>query len=171
MTFEKVAARVTQNPPKSTPWLMSKIANVLNWSSSQSLWYYSVNTGCCADELVSAWGCQYDLERFGCVPQLEPSQADLLIVSGIISSSLKPHLIELYEQMLFPKYVMAIGSCANRGGLFSSKCTNLEQYYVREILDVDVFVPGCPPRPEAIMNGVIALQEKIRGSAKTLSRA
>jgi NADH-quinone oxidoreductase B subunit len=155
----------------NSSWLVSRLQDVLRWSSSQSLWYYSVNTGCCADEVINAWGCQYDLERFGCIPQLEPAQSDLLMVSGIVSAKLKPHLLELYEQMLAPKYVMALGSCANQGGLFSRSLTGADSFSVGEILPVDVFVPGCPPRPEAIMNGVIALQERIRGNSKTVSTA
>lgn len=145
-------------------WLLSRLEDVLKWSTSHSLWYFSISTGCCADEVMNAWGCQYDLERFGCVSQLEPAQADLLILSGGISDKLKPYILEVYEKMAAPKYVISVGSCANQGGLFQIAP-------VHEVIPVDVYVPGCPPRPEAIMNGIIALQEKIRGTTQGLSRA
>jgi NADH-quinone oxidoreductase subunit B len=108
-------------------------------------------------------GCRYDLERFGCLPQVDPRQADLLIVCGMVSQKIAPYLKQLYEEMLPPKYVLAVGACANCGGPFSGESSYSVISGVDQVLPVDVLVPGCPPRPEAIMNGLIALQEKISG--------
>jgi NADH-quinone oxidoreductase subunit B len=142
---------------------ISTIGKALRWARSQSLWYISTGSGCCADEVLNALGARYDLERFGCIPQADARQADLLIISGMVSKKAAPHLKELYDSMLSPKYVLALGSCANCGGLFGPKYTYSTLSGASEVVPVDVYVPGCPPRPEAIMNGLIALQEKIRG--------
>lgn len=142
---------------------LSSVSQVLSWARSKSLWYYRANTGCCADEFLETIGCRYDLERFGCLPQVDPSQADLLIVSGAINLKLAPKMIELYQAMPNPKYVLAIGACACGGGAYNSKYSYSVIEGVNQLIPVDVFVPGCPPRPEAIMNGLITLQEKIGG--------
>jgi len=143
--------------------MLTTLQKTLQWARSQSLWYYSVSTGCCADEVLSSFGCRYDLERFGCQPQVDASQADLLIVSGMVTLKSRPELVRLYERMLRPRYVMAIGACADCGGPFADPGSAGDFEGVNEVIPVDVFVPGCPPRPEAIMNGLILLQEKIRG--------
>jgi len=147
----------------SRGFLLSTFDRAMDWARSGSLWYYSVQSGCCADEVMDTLGCRYDLERFGCVPQADPSQADLLFISGFVSRKAAPHLLDLYERMLEPKYVIALGSCASCGGLFSEDRTYSGLSGVGRLIPVDVHVPGCPPRPEAIMNGLITLQEKIRG--------
>lgn len=141
----------------------STIGKVLAWARSNSLWYVSTGGGCCADEILEALGCRYDLERFGCVPQVDPRQADLLIVNGVVTKKLAPHLKEFYDSMLDPKYVLALGSCASCGGAFGTESSYSTLAGVDRIIPVDVYVPGCPPRPESIMNGLIALQEKIHG--------
>ncbi len=108
-------------------------------------------------------GCRYDLERFGCLPQVDPRQADLLIVCGMVSYKAMPYLLDFYDKMLSPKYVLAVGSCASSGGPFSPDLSYSVVPGVNAVIPVDVYVPGCPPRPEAVMNGLIALQEKICG--------
>lgn len=145
------------------------IGKLLKWASAHSLWYITTGAGCCADELFNALGCRYDIERFGCLFQEDPSQADLLIVTGVISQKAAPHLLALYERMRFPKYVMALGSCANCGGPYAVGENQMIISGAERILPVDVYVPGCPPRPEAILNGLIALQEKISGYERTHS--
>lgn len=142
---------------------LSTIGRMMKWARSRSLWYISTGSGCCADEVLDTMGARYDLERFGCLPQVDPRQADLLIVSGMVSYKAVPYLKTLYDSMLTPKYVLAIGACANCGGAFSSEFSYSGVPGVDRIIPVDVYVPGCPPRPEAIMNGLIALQEKISG--------
>ena len=147
-------------------FLFSTLDRVLSWSRSNSLWFFSTGTGCCADELLETYSCRYDLERFGCVPQVDPRQADLLIVSGAISQKAAPFLKQAYEAMVSPKYVLAVGACACGGGPFASNSSYATTSGAEGVVPVDVFVPGCPPRPEAIMNVLIALQEKIIGNSR-----
>jgi NADH-quinone oxidoreductase subunit B len=113
---------------------------------------------------MNSVGCRYDLERFGALPQVDPRQADLLIVTGMVSYKAATHLRQVYDRMLAPKYVLAIGACSTCGGPFATEFSYSAVGGVDRILPVDVYVPGCPPRPESIMNGLIALQEKIRGT-------
>jgi NADH-quinone oxidoreductase subunit B len=127
------------------------VKSLLKNAQAHSLWYFNATSGSDGEELFHCLGCQYDLERFGCLPQLDPRQADLLIVGGEISQKLAPYLREVYDSMVFPKYVMVLGASAVSGG-------------VDKILPVDIYVAGSPPRPEAIMHGLIKLQEKICGS-------
>jgi len=135
----------------------------LKWAQSNSLWYYVVNSGCCGDEFLEVVGCRYDLERFGCLKQDNPSQADLLIICGAVTYKASAEVKEIYSKMRRPKFVLAIGACACQGGLYSKDYSYSVVPGAQELVPVDVYVPGCPPRPEAIMNGLLALQEKIRG--------
>ncbi|MCC7442227.1 MAG: NADH-quinone oxidoreductase subunit NuoB [Bdellovibrionales bacterium] len=141
----------------------TRMDRFLGWARARSLWYLSIKTGCCADELMETVGCRYDIERFGCVAVEDPAQADLLVVTGVITQKSAPEIRQVYDAMLGPKYVLAIGACACSGGPFSELGDQAAISGLQKILPVDVFVPGCPPRPEAIMNGLIALQEKIKG--------
>ena len=142
---------------------LSTVGKAMRWAQANSLWFTSTGSGCCADELLSTIGCRYDLERFGCVGQSEPSQCDLLIVSGMVSQKAAPYLRELYESMLQPRFVLALGSCASCGGPFAPEYSYAVLPGVDQVVPVDVYVPGCPPRPEAIMNGLITLQQRIAG--------
>lgn len=155
----------------SEGFFVTKISDLLSWSRTGSLWYLPVGGGCCADELMETAGCRYDLERFGCLPQVDPRQADLLVVTGAVSYKAAPHLRELYDAMLAPKYVLAVGACACCGGPFGPEYSYSIVPGADRILPVDVYVPGCPPRPEAIMNGLIKLQEKISGRERVHSKA
>lgn len=144
----------------------STFGQLLSWARGRSLWFYSTGAGCCADEVLSTLGCKYDLERFGCVPQVDPRQADLLIVNGFINLKATEELKKIYQLMVSPKYVLAIGACACGGGAFHFNQSYMASARVQDIIPVDVFVPGCPPRPEAVMNGLLALQEKISGKPR-----
>jgi NADH-quinone oxidoreductase subunit B len=143
-------------------YLSTKLNDVVTWAQASSIWYYTIAGGCCANEMLSLQGCRYDLERFGCLPQAYPEQADLLIVSTVVTDRLSEVIREVYARMPNPKYVMAVGACANSGGAFDSRVSYVGTKPLDQVIPVDVFVPGCPPRPEAIMNGLIRLQEKIR---------
>ncbi len=153
----------------SGSFYLSTLGRVLKWAESRSLWYMSTGSGCCADEMLNLAGSKYDLERYGCLPQVDPRQSDLLIICGIVSYKAMPYLRNLYDQMLTPKYVLAVGACANSGGPFSPKKSYSVVPGAGEVVPVDVYVPGCPPRPEAIMNGLIALQGKISGKNTSIS--
>lgn len=138
------------------------VNSILNESLAHSFWYFTTGSGCCADELLETTGCRYDLERFGCLEQEDPKQSDLLIIAGAITYKAMPELLEIYDEMLSPKFVIAMGACACSGGAFSPELSYSVLPGVDRTIPVDVYIPGCPPRPESIMNGLIKLQEKIR---------
>ena len=154
-----------------TQWATSSLNRVLSWARSHSLWYLQVGDGCCANEILNTEGCRYDLERFGCLPQVDPRQADLLFISGVVTQKAAPEIIKVYQAMREPKYVMAVGACACSGGLFSDGQSETVVGGAEKILPIDVFVPGCPPRPESIMRGLIILQEKINGKERARPEA
>lgn len=133
----------------------------MRWARARSLWYTEVGGGCCASEVFSAESSRYDLERFGCLPQESPKHSDVLIVTTAVNEALGEEIRKIYEQMPDPKYVMSVGTCANCGGPFQKKAGYAIRGGVDRFIPVDVYIPGCPPRPEAIMNGIIRLQEKI----------
>lgn len=139
--------------------LLGKVDELFNWSRKSSIWYLLFATACCGIELMQAGGPRTDLDRFGAVFRATPRQADLLLVAGTITYKMASRVERLYEQMAEPKYVIAMGSCANCGGLFDPSYAVLKG--VDKIVPVDVFIPGCPPRPEALAEGIIKLQEKI----------
>jgi NADH-quinone oxidoreductase subunit B len=112
---------------------------------------------------MQAAACRYDLERFGCLEREDPAHADLLIISGAVTRKMAEEVRAVYDKMPSPRFVMAVGACACSGGLFQEQLGSPVVPGVNEIVPVDVFVPGCPPRPEAIMNGLVNLQDKIMG--------
>ncbi len=138
-----------------------------NWSSSYSLWTYYLNLSCCGLEFQSALGPRYDWERFGATIVDDPINADLLIVDGPVNEYSKKIILSAYESMNTPKYVISMGSCANSGGMYLTDESSLVRG-VDTIIPVDLFVPGCPPRPEAMINALITIQNMIR--AKTVSQ-
>lgn len=137
----------------------------LNWATSSSIWFLTFGTACCALEMMAANAAHFDFERWGVLPRATPRQADLMIVAGTITKKMAPIAKRLYDQMAEPKYVIAMGSCANNGGPFHFDSYSVVRG-VDQIIPVDVYVPGCPPRPEALMYGVTKLQEKITGAKK-----
>ncbi len=147
---------------KGTSFLLSTLERATQWAQASSLWITTVHTGCCANEVFNAFGNRYDMERLGAQMQVDPSLADLLIIFGAVNSKAAPEIRRVYEQMSEPRYVMAVGACACGGGPYEQLGYAVLPG-VDQILPVDVYVSGCPPRPEAIMNGLITLQEKIRG--------
>jgi NADH-quinone oxidoreductase subunit B len=138
----------------------TKLDALVAWGQRNSLWPLPYGTACCGIELMSVMGPKYDLARFGAeVVRFSPRQADMLIVAGTITEKMAPILVRIYQQMLEPKYVLSMGACASSGGFYRA-------YHVLQgadkVIPVDVYVPGCPPTPEAVLDGVMTLQKMIK---------
>ena len=140
---------------------LTTLEKAVAWAQSKSMWPDTFGLACCAIEMMSVVSSRYDIARFGMERfSSSPRQADLLIISGRVTHKMAPPLRQVYDQMLEPKWVIAMGACASSGGMFNNY-TILQG--VDKIVPVDIHVPGCPPRPEALMEGIIRLHEKIRG--------
>lgn len=139
--------------------LTTRVKDVVNWGRKYSLWPMPYGTACCAIEFMGTVSSMYDIARFGAeVVRFSPRQSDLLLVMGTINYKQAPVLKRIYDQMCDPKWVVAVGACAASGGFYDNYSV---LQGIDEIIPVDVYVPGCPPRPEQILNGIIKIQEKI----------
>ena len=139
--------------------LLTSVEKLAGYMRKGSLWPASFGLACCAIEMMAAGAPRYDLARFGMeVFRASPRQADLMIVAGRVSNKMAPVLRQIYDQMAEPKYVLAMGVCASSGGMFNNYAI---LQGVDRVVPVDVHVPGCPPRPEALMEGIIRLHEKV----------
>lgn len=145
---------------------ITSLESLYNWGRSQSLWPMQFGLACCAIEMIAATMARHDMARFGAeVFRPSPRQADLMIVSGTVTKKMAPMVVRLYNQMPNPKYVIAMGACAISGGPFRDGYNVLRG--IDRYIPVDLFIPGCPPRPEALLNGIIRLQELIRDEKLT----
>jgi len=133
---------------------------VVNWAKTGSLWPVTFGLACCAIEMMHTGMSRYDIDRFGMIFRPSPRQSDLMIVAGRVSRKMAPVLRRLYDQMPEPKWVISMGDCASCGGVFNNYAV---VQGVDEVVPVDVYVAGCPPRPEALIHGVLTLYEKVRG--------
>lgn len=141
-------------------FITSKLDYVLGWARKYSLFQYPFVTACCGMEYMSAACAHFDIDRFGAgLTRFSPRQADLLLVVGTVTQKLAPVLRKIYDQMTEPKWVIAIGACAVSGGIYNNYAV---VQGIDKIIPVDVYVPGCPPRPEAILDALVKLQKKIQ---------
>ena len=138
--------------------LIGPLNKLVSWGRSGSIWPVTFGLACCAIEVMDAGAASNDQDRFGFIFRASPRQADCMIVAGTLTKKMSPLLRRVYDQMPEPRYVLAMGSCACSGGLFASYSVTQG---VDTIVPVDVYVPGCPPRPEALIHGLVKLQEKI----------
>lgn len=144
----------------SDNFITTTVDGVINWARRSSLWPVTFGLACCAIEMMAAGASKYDLDRLGIIFRATPRQSDLMIVAGTLTRKMAPVVKRVYDQMPEPKWVIAMGSCATSGGIFDTYAT---VQGVDEIIPVDFYIPGCPPRPEALINALVALQGKIKG--------
>jgi NADH-quinone oxidoreductase subunit B len=148
---------------------ITSLDRIYNWGRSASVWPMMFGLACCAIEMICTAASRYDLARFGMeIMRPSPRQSDLMIVSGTVTKKMVPTIVRLYNQMPEPKYVLAMGACASGGGPFKegyNVVSGMDKY-----LPVDVYVPGCPPTPQALLNGLMKIQEKIKGESIKNSR-
>lgn len=148
--------------------ITTSLDKLVNWSRSRSIWPMTFGLACCAIEMMAAGAARFDLDRFGILFRASPRQADCIIVAGTVTKKMLPVIQTVYEQMPEPRYVIAMGACASSGGIFDTYST---VQGVDEALPVDVYVPGCPPRPEALVYGIQKLQEKIMNERNSFGSA
>ena len=151
--------------------VVSKADAVINWIRTHSLWPMPMGLACCAIELMAAGASRFDISRFGAeVMRFSPRQSDVMIVAGTVTYKMAPALRRIYDQMADPKWVIAMGACASSGGMYRSYAT---LQGVDRIVPVDVYVSGCPPRPEALLDALMKLQDKVgrEHSAKNLTQS
>lgn len=140
--------------------ILTTVDDLYNWARLSSLWPMLYGTACCFIEFAALIGSRFDFDRFGLVPRSSPRQSDLIITAGTITMKMAPALVRLYEQMPEPKYVIAMGACTITGGMFSVDSPTAVRG-VDKLIPVDVYIPGCPPRPEAIIDAIIKLRKKV----------
>lgn len=150
--------QVTQDLSENV--ILTTVDDLYNWARLSSLWPLMYGTACCFIEFAALIGSRFDFDRFGLVPRCSPRQADLIITAGTITMKMAPALVRLYEEMPEPKYVIAMGACTITGGMFSSDSTTAVRG-VDKLIPVDVYIPGCPPRPEAIIDAIVKLRKKV----------
>ena len=141
-------------------YLLTNVDTLLAHARSNSIWYLSFGLACCAVEMMQAAASRYDMDRFGVMPRASPRQADLMIVAGTLTNKMAVALRKVYDQMPEPKYVISMGSCANGGGYYHYSYSVVRG--CDRIIPVDVYIPGCPPTAEALIYGIMQLQQKLR---------
>ena len=169
LTIERLKARATEPIPDPDAWLVEEIKRnvlitsvdtILNWGRRFSVWPVNFGLACCAFEMIATAVSRFDISRFGMeLLRASPRQADLMIVAGTLTWKMAPVLKLIYDQMPGPKWVVAMGSCAISGGTFTESYSVVPG--VNRIVPVDVYIPGCPPRPEALLHGLMMLHRKI----------
>jgi NADH-quinone oxidoreductase subunit B len=155
-----IVPAITTRREEAQGWLEGLVSKSLGWARKYSLFQYPFVTACCGMEYMTVASARYDLDRFGAaLPRFSPRQADLLMVVGTVNCKQAPILRRVYEQMAEPKWVIAFGVCASSGGFYDNYAT---VQGIDRIIPVDVYIPGCPPRPEQVLDGIMLLQKKIQ---------
>jgi NADH-quinone oxidoreductase subunit B len=170
MTAEELNTPGYDIPPELQGQVsITSLDRIYNWGRAASVWPMMFGLACCAIEMICTAASRFDLARFGMeIMRPSPRQSDLMIVSGTVTKKMVPTIVRLYNQMPEPKYVLAMGACASGGGPFKEGYNVIAG--VDKFVPVDVYVPGCPPTPQALLNGLIKLQEKIKGETIKNSR-
>lgn len=140
--------------------VVTKLDDLLNWARLSSLWPLSFGIACCAIEMMGSYSANFDFDRLGVFPRPSPRQADVIIIAGTVTFKMAERIKRLYEQMPEPKYVISMGSCSNCGGPYWEHGYHVVKG-VDRVIPVDIYVQGCPPRPEALIGGIIELQKKV----------
>tara|TARA_Y100000758_G_C15780435_1_gene323134 strand:- start:53 stop:559 length:507 start_codon:yes stop_codon:yes gene_type:complete len=143
-------------------FVITSIDKLVNWARSGSLWPVTLGLACCAIEMMHSSAARYDADRFGVFYRASPRQADVMIVAGTLVNKMAPALRKVYDQIAEPKWVISMGSCANGGGYYHDSYSVVRG--CDQIIPVDIYVPGCPPTAEALLNGIIELQHKIKNT-------
>jgi NADH-quinone oxidoreductase subunit B len=143
----------------SAGYALARLEDLVHWSQASSLWPMTFGLACCAVEMMHAGSSRLDLDRFGVMFRPSPRQADVMIIAGTLCNKMAPALRRVYDQMLFPKWVISMGSCANGGGYYHYSYSVVRG--ADRIVPVDIYVPGCPPTAEALVYGILQLQRKI----------
>jgi len=153
-----------ENMNESGGVVVTKMNDLLNWARLSSLWPLSFGIACCAIEFMGAFASTYDLDRYGVFPRPSARQADVIIIAGTVTFKMAERIKRLYEQMPEPKYVISMGSCSDCGGPYWQHGYHVVKG-VDRVIPVDVYVQGCPPRPEALIGAILELQKKIEGES------
>jgi len=145
----------------TTDIVLTSMDDLLTWARLSSIWPVTFGLACCAIEMMGAYGSSFDLDRFGVIPRATPRQSDVIIISGTVTFKMADRIRRLYDQMPEPRFVISMGNCSNCGGPYWEHGYHVVKG-VDRIIPVDVYIQGCPPRPEALIGGILKLQEKIR---------
>lgn len=159
---------IEQSQTLGSGFITTSLDKLVNWSRAKSLWPMTFGLACCAIEMMATGAARFDLDRMGVLFRASPRQSDVIIIAGTVTKKMLPVIKTVYEQMPEPKYVIAMGACASSGGVFD---TYSVVQGIDQELPVDVYIPGCPPRPEGLLYGLMKLQEQIMKERNTFGAA